>query len=99
MAMRRGIAGIILIALAGLLVVIIWHLGTICRAPVLNLVSMEPAGIVDHDGREMFLVTLRISYPGNRSRRRGSYLYLRDNGKPIEAKVANRWVTMDGTLG
>src|SRR6266851_4030977 len=47
----------------------------------------------------MQLVTLRISYPDNAFRGPGAFIYVKDNGRPIEAKVANRWIAVEGMCG
>jgi hypothetical protein len=65
---------------------------------VLNVERVEPAGMFDDSGLEMRLVTLSITErdkPLSGSERR---LFVRDAGAPIEAKVADRWVRVEGRL-
>jgi hypothetical protein len=57
------------------------------RCPVdLKLVSIEPGGMVDDDGTELWLVTLSIS---NRS---ASTLTVANESASAQAKVTSRWV-------
>ena len=94
--MRRVLASGVALILVGLLVVLIWPAHTEQRPPVLNLVSMEPAGMFDDIG-EMWLVTLSISNPDNAPRPENT-LFVTDTGRAIEAQVGNRWIRVDGTL-
>jgi len=82
------------VMLVGLLVVLIWPAHTEPRPPVLNLVSMEPAGMFDDIG-EMWLVTLSISNPDNAPRYEND-LFVKDTGRAIEAQVGNRWIRVEG---
>jgi len=84
------------VMLVGLLVVLIWLAHTERCPPVLNLVSMEPAGMFDDIGK-MWMVTLSISNPDNAPRYEND-LFVKDTGRPIEAQVANRWIGVEGTL-
>src|SRR5439155_11890740 len=92
--MRRVVASGVAVMLVGLLVVLIWPGHTERRPPVLNLVSMEPAGMFDDIG-EMWMVTLSISNPDNPPRYENE-LHVKDTGRPIEAQVGNRWIGVEG---
>ena len=94
--MRRVPASGMAVILVGLLVVLIWPARTEPRPPVLNLVSMEPAGMFDDIG-EMWVVTLSISNPDNAPRYEND-LFVKDTGRAIEAQVGNRWIGVEGTL-
>src|SRR5260370_21710170 len=94
--MRRVLASGVALILVGVLVVLIWPARPEQRPPVLNLVSMEPAGMFDDIG-EMWLVTLSISNSDNAPRPENT-LFVKDTGRAIEAQVGNRWIRVDGTL-
>jgi len=72
--------------------------GTRLRPPVISVVSMDPAGIFDDMGKEMWLVTFSISNPNTPLRPENS-LYVKDSGIPIEVKRTNVWTAVEGTLG
>ena len=67
------------------------------RPPVLKLETLEPAGITDDSGSEMWLATLSLSnsYSGAHPEERD--LFFKDSR--TEARVTNRWVTVEGMLG
>ena len=68
--------------------------------PVLELVSLEPAGIIDNTGAEMRLATLSISNSDVEPIIAKNVLFVEDGGRPIEAKVADdRWVALEQKLG
>ena len=83
---------------AVLVVVLIWSLPTVRRPPVVSLVGMEPAGIFDDAGVEMWLVTLSLSnsYPPTSGYQ--NYLYVKNNARGIEARVGNRLIAVKGML-
>ena len=67
------------------------------RCPLaLSVVSVEPADIYDDSGAEMWLATLSISNSDVRPRRPENGLYIKNGGKAIEARVAGRWVEVEG---
>lgn len=99
MRARRIIAGALVVAGSVSLAVLVWPSETRHRLPNLILVSKERAGIFDDTGREMLLVTLSISASENRPLGPQNILYVKDSGRRIEAKVANRWNGVDGMLG
>src|SRR5260370_11568000 len=91
-SLTRFLAGVIGLV-AGLMAVLLWPSGAGCPPPVLNLVSMEAAGIFDDSGAEMWLGTLSISHSPHLPARP---IYVKDSNKPFEAKVPNRWIRVDG---
>src|SRR5437667_8979353 len=60
MRASRFLGGGIAVATAGVLLVLIGRARAEPRPPVLNLVSIEPAGMIDDSGAEMWLVTFNI---------------------------------------
>ena len=74
----------------GLLAVSAWSLSTSTRPPVLSLVSIEPAGILEDTEAEMWLVTFSISNSQNRGA-----IYIREHGVPVQANVTTNWIAME----
>jgi len=93
----RGFVGIVAIAVLVILGVLIGSTCVTRRAPVLNMVSIVPAGVFDDSG-EMWLLTLSISNPDNRHWR-GTEIHIKDVGSSIEARVTDRWIAVEGKLG
>jgi hypothetical protein len=78
--------------IAGALAVMIWP-SRRGRCPlVLNIVSVEPAGIIDDAREEMWLVTLRLSNSDARPSSPQNRLYFKSSG------TANRWIGVEGAL-
>ena len=78
--------------IAGALAVMIWP-SRRGRCPlVLNIVSVEPAGIIDDAREEMWLVTLRLSNSDARPSSPQNRLYFKSRG------TANRWIGVEGAL-
>jgi len=80
----------------GLIVVLLLLLGTRKRPPTISVASIEPAGVFDDNG-EMSLVTLGLKDTDYSGRPEGA-LCLRSPAHPIEARVKDRWVRVDGRL-
>jgi hypothetical protein len=98
MRMRKVLAAAVAIAVAALLVAIIWPARP-GRCPlVLEVASIEPAGIFDDAGAEMWMASLSISNSDTRPRSPENGLYVRDSSRAIEAKVANRWIEEEGGM-
>ncbi len=98
MRVRKAIAAAIGVSLVGLLAVLVWPRTTVRLPPTLNIVSMEPAEIVDDDGEDMWLVTLGLRNLDSRPPSPENCLNVKNAGGAIEAKVANRWVQVEGAL-
>src|SRR5579859_1133540 len=98
MRVRKVLAVTVALAAAALLTALCGAGQAVPRPPVLNLVSVEPAGIFDEAG-EMSLVTLAISNPDNPPRPENT-LHVKglSKTKTIEARVTNVWVEVEGTL-
>jgi hypothetical protein len=95
---RHGILlRVIGISLVAFLLLVLWP--DVPRPPVLSVVTIERAGIVDDAGVEMRLVTLSICNPDERAPAPQRYLHVKDSRTPLEAKIANHWVPIEGTLG
>ena len=92
MSLRRVIAGMAVFAALGLLAVLVWPAHARRSPSVLNLKRVEPAGILDEDGSEMWFASLSISNSENSLRSPENYLYVKD----IEARVGNRWIGVEG---
>src|SRR5438309_3926710 len=64
---NRVRAIVVVFGVVGLLAVLIWRGRSGYRPaplpPVLNVVSMEPAGVMEYGDAEMWLVTLRFTNP------------------------------------
>ena len=83
-----------LACVALLVVALATPLPTRLRAPVVSLVSMEPAKIFDDTGKEMWLASLRISNPNTKTPPRPeNSLYVKDF--KIQIKVTNVWVEIE----
>lgn len=86
------------IALAGLLAAVIWP-AQAERCPVaLSVARTEPSGIFDDAGVEMWMATLSISNSDARPGTPENGLYVKNSGRGIEAKVANRWIELEGGM-
>jgi hypothetical protein len=59
--------------------------------PVVRLASVEPAGIMDDNGAEMWLVTVGISNSNPPLSAPGAVLFVRNNDRPTEAKLSESW--------
>ena len=92
---RKLLIGAMAVAVTGLLAVLICFEKRESLPPTLSIARVEGAGMFDDSGLEMLMVTLSISAPGKPSDLR---LFVKDSHKTIEAKVANRWVGMEGPL-
>jgi hypothetical protein len=99
MRVRRIVAGVVGVTVMGLLVVLMLATSTGPRPPVLTLVRVEPAGIIDDSGAEMWLMTLSVSNSDNRPPRPENRLYVGEGDGPIEVKIGSRWIGLHGTLG
>jgi len=93
---RKALVGAMAVAMMGLLAVVICFEKQESRPPTISVARIEPASIFDDSGLEMLLVTLSISDPGNGPL--SPRLYVKDSGRTIEAKVAKRWVGVEGAL-
>jgi len=94
---RSVFAGAIALTMVGLLL-LSWPAHPGPRSPVLSLVSIEPAGIWDDAGAEMWMVTLSVS---NSQISSSSDLWVeysvwvKYSARSFEARVAGRWTGMD----
>src|SRR5258708_38977298 len=70
MRVRIIVAGSVSATVAGLIALSILATPAGPRPPVLTLVRVEPAGIIDDTGAEMWLMTLSVTNSDNRPRRR-----------------------------
>jgi hypothetical protein len=66
--------------------------------PALSFVRMEPAGILDENGEEMRLLTLKIANLDKRPPLAENLLNVRNAEQGIEAKISNHWVHVEGVL-
>jgi hypothetical protein len=89
------VRGLVLIALLVFAFVVV-SLPTVAP-PVMSVVAAEPAGIFDDSG-EMRMVTLRTSNK-RQSKTTHGYLYVEQTPAPIEGKVANHWLVIEGSKG
>src|SRR5689334_6110976 len=71
---------------------------SLLRCPVIGIPSIEPSGIFDDHGAEMWLATLSVSNSENLPPIAENYVYIKDGTKPIEARKASRWTPVEGTL-
>jgi len=97
MRARKLLGGTVAVSVLAVAVALIRTPHTVPHPPVVNLVSVEPFEIVDDTGAEMFLATLSISNPDNPAGPENC-IYVRGEGKGIEAKVANRWIGVNANL-
>lgn len=95
MRARKLVVGAVVLALAGLLIMLIRPAPAVRRPPVLRVVSIEPAGVWDDRDVEMWLVTLSISNSENVVGFPENGLNVRESGKPIEVEVVDRWITLE----
>ncbi len=98
MRRRSVLVGAVAVALTGALGIVICFGKVESRPPILSVARVEPAGMSDDSGLEMLLVTLSITGPENPLSRNEKRLFVKDAGVPIEAKVADRWITVEGTF-
>jgi hypothetical protein len=93
------IAGIVVVALAGVLAVVCFGKWS-SPPPIVNVsvTGTEPAGIFDESGVEMALVTLSITASKNPSGAPAKPLFIKGVSGHIEGKVAERWVPLETTL-
>jgi hypothetical protein len=94
MRTRRVLGAIIVFAFCWLLIAWVSHVTA--HRPGLSL-AVEPSGIADDDGREMLLGILTISNSANGERSR-NLIYVDERG-PVQAKVANGFVSVNAMLG
>jgi len=97
MSKHKAFARAIVVAGAALVAFLILSLRPVGRPPVLSFVSTEPAGVMDDNGMEMLLVTLSISNSDNRPPTPQNHLYIKENARPIQVRIANRWIEMQET--
>ena len=66
------------------------------RPPVIRLVSVEPAGMFDENGREMRLLTLAVRNENPPKRRDASRdaFYVEDSARGVEVRMSNSWITV-----
>jgi hypothetical protein len=88
---------LVVLAAAWLLITLAWSGPIMHFAPVLGVAGIEPSGIFDDSGSEMWLVTFSISNSANLPPTAQNYLYLDDGKNRIEARVANRWTEVMGS--
>jgi hypothetical protein len=94
MSRRKVLGGVAGVTAAVLLAMYLWPMLSI-RQPVLNVVRVEPAEIIDDTGKEMSLVTFTISNPERRTNHVENLCFVGDSGRRIEAKVADRWIVVE----
>jgi hypothetical protein len=99
MRVSRYLGGAVAAGTTALLLVLVLRARTNLDPPVLELVSIEPAGISDVKGTELWLVTFNIRNcnPDTPQARARNSLSVKGGGKVIEAKVGNRWRGVEGT--
>ena len=98
MRMRRAITCIIGVAVAGTVLVLMRSAPAVLSPPMVKVVRLEPAGIFDDAGVEMWLATLTLSNSDSRPSSWENGLYVKNGGTGIEAKVANQWIKVKGML-
>jgi hypothetical protein len=89
---RRVLGIAFAVFIAGALSVVVWGSRPGHCPLVLNIASVEPAGIDDDTSEEMWLVNLRISNSDGRSPSPQNRLYVKSSGS------ANRWIGVEGTM-
>jgi len=104
MRARRIFAVAIVVCLVALLTMLLWPGQMKLDPPSISIVSIERAGVDDDEGKEMWLVTVGIHNPNSapfadESLYVAKFLYVEDEGQPIEVHVTNRWVAITGRLG
>jgi hypothetical protein len=104
MRARRIVAGVIVVCLIALITMLLWPERTKIDPPSVSIVRVENAEVYDDEGKEMWLVTLRICNTNNASFADEilyvqKSLYVEDGLQPIEVHVTNRWVAIRGGLG
>jgi hypothetical protein len=93
---REFFAGAAALLLSVLVMCVVRHVSNGGLAPVVTVLGIEPANIIDDAGAEMWLVTLSIS---NSVTWPNEPVFVKDSGVSVEAKVANRWVGVAGQIG
>ena len=95
---RSVVVGAVALALTGPLALLICFGKRESHPPILSVVRVEPAGVLDDNGLELQMVSLSISAPTNLRSRPAEPLFVRTVAIPVDAKVADRWVRVDGGL-
>lgn len=95
---RSVVVGAVALALTGSLALLICFGKRESHPPILSVVRVEPAGVLDDNGLELQMVSLSISAPTNLRSRPAEPLFVRTGAISVEAKVADRWVRVDGGL-
>jgi hypothetical protein len=93
---RKIFAGAAALLLGGLLMCVVRRGSNGGLPPVVSVLGIEPANIMDDAGAEMWLVTLSIS---NSVTWPNEPVFVKDSDIPVEAKVASRWVGVEGQIG
>lgn len=90
---RRTFYSIISLALALLLACGVSFSTPRLHPPVVQLVSIEPAGMFDDKGTELRLLTLAVGNenPESRSDFRRNVLYVADSVRGVEIRISNSW--------
>jgi hypothetical protein len=105
MRARRIVAGVIVVCLIALITMLLWPERTKLDPPAVSVVRIENAGVDDDEGKEMWLVTLRISNPNKAPFDPENSVYIKSSlsveggAYPIEVRVTNRRVAITGKLG
>ena len=81
---------------AGLLVAVAAFVSPLRRAPMLRVVSLEPASLVDDAGVELAFLTLSIS---NAEAFPNQPVFVRDAGVPAKARVGGHWIEIHWPQG
>src|SRR5258708_19009436 len=63
--------------------------------PVLSILSIEPANVIDDAGVEMRLVNLSIS---NSEAWPNAPIYVKDTGVPVKERLADHWIQAEASL-
>ena len=90
---RTWLVGAVVLALAGVMLVCCWAPRVWPAPPQLPLVRVEPVGMIDASGADLWMVTFALSNTNaaNPADSRADELYVRTGPRALEARVGNHW--------
>src|SRR5215470_805926 len=91
MRVRRVISCAAIVGIMATVAVLALFSGTSPAPPVVRLASVEPAGIMDDNGAEMWLVTVGMSNSNPPLSGPGGVLFIKNEQKATEAKSGQNW--------
>lgn len=89
---KAAVFAILLVAVAAFS---LWALAPLPGPPALSVLSIEKSEVYE-DAEEMWLVTLGMSNPAPT---RPDPIYVRDDELPIEVRLTNHWLRVEGKIG